>query len=83
MFDEEQPYALRGGGDSRTNRTTKNNKKPIRLKAETQETLWATTSADTGLSPQDQSESEDSSSNSSSCEDWAYLQGKERWNLMM
>ena len=65
MFDEGQPYALRGGGDSRTNRTTKI-KKLIKLKAETQEKQWQTMLADAGLRPQDQLESEEFSSNSSS-----------------
>ena len=50
MFDEEQLYALPGGGDSRTNRTTKNKKL---MKAKTQEQQWETMLADAGLRPQD------------------------------
>ena len=66
MVDEEQPFSLRGGGDSRINRTTKNKKLTKAEMRRIQEQKWETMLADVGLRPQDQPDLEDFSSNSSS-----------------
>ena len=69
MVDEEQPFALRGGRDSRINKRTK--KKKL-MKAETSrmnEQKWETMLANVGLRPQDQPDLEYLSSSSDTSDD--------------
>ena len=63
-MNEEQPFALRGGGDSRIDKRTKKKKLTKTETSRMNEQKLETMLANAGLSPQDQPDLEDLSSGS-------------------